>query len=585
MKQIYDIQRNVPEPGSEQIQGHRDFDGLLEQLAQQPEVETPTQATPTTPPRPRVRRLYWGAGLAVAAALAVVLIVLPLFQNQNGLTNTEDQYQAIAAAYHAERPYVDPPLPGIRNDLQQRAVTASEGGVIEFVNGSRIVVPRAAFVSDRGAAVTGEVEVFYREMHDPVDFFLSGIPMTYDSAGVSYTLESAGMMEIYAEQNGQRVRLAPGKSLDVELVSEISMPLMDIPQGYNIYELDTAARNWVYRDVDRQEVISPLDERHPAAGAEQEYRAELQQIDRDVAAVEAAIEREIPMRGTAPVRPVQSNSGDFVFDLDLSQYRGDRSNLRDGTLWQFAPGQTVRPEDLDRQWADVTIEALGGRDYRITFLATEPLVVIANPVLVGSDYDAALAQYERDVQAYETAQRAAREAREAARRNRLAELEEKRRIAALNYQEALDELRQQGKIDEATNEMVRRRVINRFSADRMGYWNCDRPLPPIYAAARVSFQDQAGNRFDNKTVFLVDKTRNTVDEFVASEKGTMLRFDRRTDKICWIVTDDNRLAVFKPEQFARLNVAPGETPDLNFEMEIIEASLEDERDVRRVLSL
>ena len=583
MKQNYHIQRNLSEPTPERIQEYRDFDGLLEQLAQQPTPEAAPEPAPR--PQPRVRKLYWGAGLAVAAAVAILLVVVPLFRNQNGLSNTEEQYLAIAADYRAERPYVDPPLPGIRNEVQRRSVAGSEGGVLEFGNGSRVVVPRAAFVNDRGAEVTGAVEVFYREMHDPVDFFLSGIPMTYDSAGVSYTLESAGMMEIYAQQDGQRVRLAPGKSLDVELVSEISMPLMDIPQGYNIYELDTTARNWVYRDVDRQEVISPLDERHPAAGAEQEYRTALRQIDRDLEQIEAAIEAEIPVAAPRPVRPVQSNSGDFVFDLDLSEYRGDRSNLRDGTLWQFAPGQTVRPDDLDRQWADVTIEPLGGRDYRITFLATEPLVVIANPVLVGSDYDSALAQYEREVQAYEAAEREARQVREAARRARMAELEEKRRIAAMNYQDALNELRAQNRIDEASNELVRRRVVNRFTADRMGYWNCDRPLPPLYATARVSFQDGNGHRFDKRTVFLVDKSRNTVDEFVASEQGTILRFDRRTDKILWIVTADNRLAVFKPEQFKRLNVAPGETPDLTFELEIVDADLEDERDVRRVLAL
>ena len=38
--------------------------------------------------------------------------------------------------------------------------------------------------------------------------------MTYDSAGIKYTLESAGMMEIYAEQNGQSEFTWPqGKTL------------------------------------------------------------------------------------------------------------------------------------------------------------------------------------------------------------------------------------------------------------------------------------------------------------------------------------------------------------------------------------
>ena len=590
MKQRYTIRKNGTEPSSEQIRGHMDFDGLMNAYRAQPDP-------PAEPPRGNIRRLVTFGGLAAAAAAVVAwFFALPALTSEP--LNSPAEYRTILASHRAAGPYVDPPLPTLRNALQSGSVSASEGGVVTFGNGSRVVVPAVAFVDDRGAAVRGEVEVRVREMHDPVDIFLSGIPMVYDSAGVQYTLESAGMLEIFATQDGRRVRLAPGKQLEVELVSEIDVPMFDAPPGFNIYELDTTARNWVYRDVDRQQFVDdPLEllgADHPARTATETYQRELAAIAAEEAALEnesdAALETAALQRAgltEKPLEPVRSNETDFVFDLDLSNYRGDRSNLREGTLWTFAPGQNLRPQDLNKNWADVKIEPLGPTEYRLTFVAAEPLVVRARPVLTGSNYTAAVRDYETRQARYADALRAERAARAAERTERRDRMRERRRLAKARYEDSLAELRAAGDATGVTNQMIRRRVINRFAASQMGFWNCDRPLPPLMQRARVHLVNAAGERYHQLPLYFVDKTRNTVTELIADERGALLNFQRNSTAILWVVTAENQLALIRPAALRqRLNVAPSEEiVDVTLPLEIVAADLDSEDDLRRVLAL
>ena len=91
------------------------------------------------------------------------------------------------------------------------------------------------------------VELRYREMHDDVDVFLTGIPMEYDSAG-RQQLETAGMFELRGSQNGQDVFVKQGVKLEVRLASFTG------DRDYMAYYLDEKARNWKYLEYNRPEV-------------------------------------------------------------------------------------------------------------------------------------------------------------------------------------------------------------------------------------------------------------------------------------------------------------------------------------------
>ena len=56
--------------------------------------------------------------------------------------------------------------------------------------------------------------------------------MNYDSSGVNYMFESAGMLELLAEQNGEPLVMNPEKEIDIEMSSN------NDSKAFNLYEFD-----------------------------------------------------------------------------------------------------------------------------------------------------------------------------------------------------------------------------------------------------------------------------------------------------------------------------------------------------------
>ncbi|MBL4592595.1 MAG: hypothetical protein JKX68_02135 [Flavobacteriales bacterium] len=97
------------------------------------------------------------------------------------------------------------PIEGIDVPNQAFKITTEEEITLSFKSGTSLEIPKNAFVDANGNVIAGEVDITFREFIDPVDFLVSGIPMGYDSAGVSYNFSSAGQIEFRASQNGQEV--------------------------------------------------------------------------------------------------------------------------------------------------------------------------------------------------------------------------------------------------------------------------------------------------------------------------------------------------------------------------------------------
>ena len=507
MKNNYHIRRNAEEPSPERIAAHQDFDALL------------AQHRAAAPGRSGTLRLLYVALSAAAAVLVGWLVFRP----------AAVPYPVYEQVYFAEKPYVHPPLPALRPQFTAQRVVVSDGGVLEYPSGSRLVIPRAAFADDRGALVTGEVDVHFRELADYTDIFRSGIPMTYDSAGVRYTLLSAGMLEVFAEQDGRRVRLAPGKALDVALVSQITAPAAARPPHYNVYRLDTAARNWVYAAPTANTAF---------ADAPKENQAPAYPVARLLAEWQATHPAPV-----APVRPARGRAGEPVFELDLAALLSDQSDLSllqnfpANTLWQMASGSTATPQDLGRRaWPDARIAQLDARTYRLTLIAPdETLPVRIQPVLQGAAFAAALEAFERAEADYLLAKQGYD--RERAAYERQLQAEARRRAQLANPEGHAHD-----------HGPTRRRVISRFQATELGIWNADRPVPPAPHTLTVSFQNAQGKTYLDRPVFLADKRRNTLHRFVATE-ATELRFDLHGRHQLWLLTEDNRIAVLPPFSF------------------------------------
>ncbi len=586
----YIIKFDPPKITSEEINKHKDFDALLEAYYNSEQ-----------PPKPNKFKkiIFWG--VAVAAAVALLLIYF--------YTTTESVTPDRSQQYFANQPYINPPFGHIKEPFMVKTISAEDGGIYEFETGSKLAFPPNAFVDANGNPIAGKVDVKYREFHDFVDFFLAGIPMGYDSAGVSYNLESAGMIEIYAEKAGQEVFLGPNKKVEIELISELALTGMNTQPDYNIYKLDIENRNWIYKAEDDIHYMEPENEEigllntNPEQYLQQQLEEKLQQAEMIQQNQLAKIEAQIPIP-LPPRKPTKANGTDLVFDFDIEGQSDEElrrlfpeqsiinntekelTELREryeSTLWQFSP----QNEGIDEKkiasvtWDDMKLRWLDGRDYELTlFNKKESVKIIVNPVLSGGEYEAAIEEYNDAFASYQKEIQAREEQLATEKENLRRKIERDKQAAQQAYQEKLTLYREKGLDYLATNEMIKQKVVNKFRATSFGIWNCDKPAPPYIAKLKGSFIDQNKAKLQHQTAFIVDNSRNTVSKFYAHD-GCEVQFSKNADNLLWMVTEDNKLAVYRPEDFKSIQRQP--TEEHTFVMNVIDREIRSEEDVREVL--
>ena len=591
-KDNYKINQDFKPLSSEQIEGHKNFDELLKTFnaTAQPETSSAVNGAPA----PRHRWIYPVLAMAAAGLVGVLMMVL----NPAPKADTA----AEAKAYFASQPFINPPIKTLKPVYQTQQVDANQGGTYVYENGSTVVVPPAAFINGQGGLVEGPVEIKYREFHDYVDFFISGIPMNYDSMGTSYHLESAGMIEIYAEQNGERLTMNPGKEIEIKLVHDI-YATADDPLDFNIYHLDTEQRNWVYKGKNNLEILdNPLlvTPQSPEAQATENYQTQLADLEKEASQELAKIEATIP-KPKVPVAPAEADPNATVFNFeftedmiqvetaenDLDEQRAALRDLQeqyDNILWQVVPNQPDFNEDAagSINWVDMKLRKLNNRDYEITLIGTaNQMKVRVNPVLTKADYQQAMTDFNRSFAKYETALADREGQLQSARKELLKEIADRKRIAKMNYDKRIATLKAEGNNNKVTEEMIKHRIVNTFTATRLGIWNCDRPLPPWLVRLNADFQNDQQEAFNSNVAFLADQTQNTVAKFYA-KKGTEVQYSRNSKKLLWVVTKENKLAVYRPEKFDDIEIDTKKR-SYTFVLDVVDRKIETEEDIREIL--
>lgn len=224
----------------------------------------------------------------------------------------------------SDTPAIRPPLEGIDVPMRDFTFDASRGSTIRTPSGTEITVPAAALTDEKGKPVKGKVKLQFREFHTPAEILVSGIPMRYDSAGTNYDFVSAGMFEIAAEQNGKKLKIRKGKTINVELAS------YQQDEGYSFYQLNPQTGSWNNEGI----ALSRPNKRKAT---------ELQQF---------------------------KDNNLVIFDIDYST-QPELERFRN-VCWTYTgsdPQKDPLRNDwiLQERWRDITVAPLGkGGEYRIT---------------------------------------------------------------------------------------------------------------------------------------------------------------------------------------------------------------------------
>ncbi|MFI5149502.1 MAG: hypothetical protein ACHQRM_07180 [Bacteroidia bacterium] len=435
--------------------------------------------------------------------------------------------------------FIQSPIPGIDIPYSIFEVDASRDTALLCPSGSLIHIPAGAFRDRFGKGIKGKVTVSYREFHDIGDFFVSGIPMNYDSAGNTYSFESAGMFQINAFQNTEPVFVNPDVMIHIDLASDIN------GNRFNIYYLDTAARKWTYQ---REDIINP-----PTLKS----------------AKQTALREQLKA-------PVKSTSGAPRFDISFDKNEFPELAVYEGVSFQVSEDeQAYDPKLAMKEWDNVKVNRHpDGTHYLITFSNPgETHIFKVIPVFTGADYTRArylyekkLKQYEQDLvksksvksktdSAYTAQYKMTRNANEDAR-------------VTMNGKDAAE-----------SSEGL---VFRQFAINRFGIWNSDCPQSmPKGKVILARFKDGQKQPLGFAHVYLVEKGKRTMFTYYPSAYSKF-SYDPSAQNMIWAVTSDSKLAIFDQEAFGKIK---NDKDSSLFVMKITEHKIGSVQEVKKLLGI
>ncbi|MGQ0826819.1 MAG: hypothetical protein ACT4ON_00335 [Bacteroidota bacterium] len=549
MKRKVNIDR--PKISSEEISQRKNFDSVLKNNA-------------SMSGKSLFKKPWFLSGVVATVAIIVTAVFLTQdsrLKTQDPATNTQQltiisDSLALAEFYKAEeaKPCISPPLEGCNVPYTIYKVNAEKGAELDFKTGSKMSIPKNAFADDNGKPLKGEVELRYREFHDAVDFFVAGIPMTYDSAGTRYHFESAGMIEMLAYQNGKQVKMAPGKSVNIELASNYR------GTEYNLYELDTLQNNWACLGKDK--VILPKKQSKEVESIEGDFESApiVQQAPEyktiETKKVEAQKEKEIkidalPKLAAKPKEPNLAKKGKYTFNLEVDPKEYPELAVYKGLLFEVGDeNKNFNKAMYDITWDEAIVKDGNkkGENYLLTLKkASKKYDLIVYPVLEGKNYETALKDFQNKFTQYNIAldKRKAQE--------KQIEIEYQTKLAQLEKEQREIERKWKEEQDNAFRSMETQEKVKRvFTINRFGVFNCDNPVAyPKGVLCNAQLTNDKFVKLMCYDIYLVDKAKNGLFTY---NKNPIVRFsfDPKSKNMLWTV-EHGVLYILKPEQFANIS--------------------------------
>jgi hypothetical protein len=468
---------------------------------------------------------------------------------------------ALAAFYKAEeaKPCIAPPIDGLNIGYTVFNVNAEKGATLDFKTGSKLNIPKNAFVDANGKPVSGQVELRYREFHDAADFFVSGIPMTYDSAGTRYQFASAGMMEMLAFKDGQPVGMAPGKSVNVELASAYK------GTEYNLYKLDTVHNNWscLGKDKVQQTAGEPktkmavkengLAQKEAALKETPAYK-ETEAKQEEAKQVKETQIAALPKPEPEPKKPVKANKDKFSFNFDIDLKDFPEFAVYKNIVWEVGPenkafGQANFNDVNKTEWEDATIKEGNkkGENYILTLQkGSKKSELVVYPVLEGKNYETAIKEFEGRFAKYN--------ATLDKRKTDEKKIEEEYQAKILAQKKKQEELEAKWKKELEEQEArlsTEEKVMRVFRISSFGVYNCDNPSAyPKGVLCNALLTNDRNAKLMCYDVYLVDNKRNSLFTYSKNPLSTF-SFDPASKNILWTV-ENGVLYYVNPEGFKNI---------------------------------
>ena len=434
--------------------------------------------------------------------------------------------------------FINPPIKSADVPFQDYNIDASRGDTLLYPSGSILLFPPNAFVDKAGNVVNGNVQVKYREFSTPIDFFLSGIPMQYDSAGISYTFESSGMCDVRAFKDGVPVFVNPKNKPEINLVTDND----NVAQ--NLYYLDTTNQKWCNKgksnimDLGKSKttVISP------------------DLFDNNV--------REI----IKPVKPSKVEGDMPIIKVVIDPLSFKELMAYDNLKFQLDKKENhFNPADAKVEWSDFKLSK-GDRSglYKINFINKNKSVVYnARPVLEEKDYDKAIKVFDNQMAVYKSdiakAKSRAKINKEQHVKDSINDAEIERdnvKIARVNkITEAKNKIvdEKNKSIIKHNNDIISKQLVRNFEIDGFGIWNCDHPEYQNPIGIYATFKNTNGDFISLTGITMFYEGFNGI---LSVKNNTILVSRKFRNMFVGVV--DQHFGYVNYEEFAKIKISAGQ---------------------------
>lgn len=475
---------------SEEIASRQNFDNVL---------STFNQAKPPAYKNP----WFWGsAGLATVGVTTILTLNAFTLKNE-----TDDKKITLKTnSLPQDTPCIKAPVKDENIPFMTYEVNPQKDETIVLESGTTIEIDKGSLLAEEPGQ---PVEIKVREFHDQASVFISGIPMDYQKKA----FESAGMIEIKGEQDGEEVKINPEKPIDITLKTSQN------PETFGFWFLDQDKKAWEGYPAENS-----VSKTSPSTVSEKQVKQaerKVEQTEKKITGVEQEIAQVITPKKEEYRIPGKNTQ---IFDLDF-----DKNDYPELSAFKNIIFEVVHPNGYDpefaknskKNWSSVDLQKSQERYTAFFKNSKESYTVQVRPVLQGTDLKKAEKEFDLALQSSHKTK---------------AELESKKKSLLAekkSNQEALNELikkqlaqqdiqsrnrynqlvQTSSDLKETADRIASREAMDAvssvsFQTSRWGVFNCDKPIlypEPFKIAAALVWMGNQVAKFRQVFVFNLDK--------------------------------------------------------------------------------
>lgn len=400
--------------------------------------------------------------------------------------------------------FFQPPIANANVSYSKYSVGAGKADTIFHTSGSILLFPENAFVDKDGNIVEGKVDIQYREFSTPLDIFLSGINMHYDSANTKNIFESSGMWELLAYKDREPVFVNPKNKPTLHYLSNSG----DI--GHNVYFTEPLTKKWIYDSPSYPVVV--------------EKKQAVTVIEEDAI-------NKLNTGMATPIKPQKANNLSPVINVMVD--KNDYPELAHYNNLKFQidlKDNNFNPKDTSEDWNNVELQKSKTTGKYILKFSSKQKIVIYNstPVLEGGDYEKAIKIYDQNLKLFqakkikndiEIKKKALKYQKDSLAAQKLEEWNKKTEELNQLINARAERVKEQNLVVEEVNDAMQ--IFRSAPIAQFGIGNYDKPINydtlPIMLI-NATFKDKNENLLDVKNLTVYRK------DFISILRSTPTRF-------------------------------------------------------------